>query len=69
MSVNAYIMTIVIMGIALLVSLAVIVFLAILLHDATEEINIYHTPVDVPDITWGWKEEENGSQRIPKTEV
>ena len=66
---NGYIMALLIMGIALMVALAVIVFLAILLHDATEEINIYHTPVDVPDIDWGWKEEENGSQRIPKTEV
>ena len=69
MSTNDYIMTIVIMGIALMVALAVIVFLAILLHDATAEINIYHTPVDVPDVKWRWKEANDGSQRIPKTEV
>lgn len=62
-------MALLIMGIALMVAIAVIVFLAILLRDATAEINTYYTPVDVPDITWGWKEAENGSQRIPKTEV
>lgn len=66
---NGYIMALLIMGIALMVAIAVIVFLAILLRDATAEINTYYTPVDVPDITWGWKEAENGSQRIPKTEV
>ena len=69
MSVNAYIMTIVIMGIALLVALAVIVFLAILLHDATEEINIYHTPVDVPDITWRWREKAVDDEEIPRSKV
>ena len=66
---NGYIMALLIMGIALLVALAVIVFLAILLRDATAEINIYHTPVDVPDIKWRWKEADDGSQGKPETEV
>lgn len=70
MSVNAYIMTIVIMGITLLVALAVIVFLAILLRDAYWEISNNYTPVDIPDITWSWKEADaDGSQRVPETEV
>lgn len=69
MNANAYIMTIVIMGIALLVALAIIVFLAILLRDAYWEISNNYTPVDIPDITWSWKEAEDGSQRVPKTEV
>lgn len=69
MSTNAYIMTIVIMGIALMVALAVIVFLAILLRDATAEINIYHTPVDVPDITWRWREEATDDEEIPRSKV
>lgn len=70
MNVNGYIMTIVIMGIALLVALAVIVFLAILLRDACLEIRNNYVPVDLPDITWKWKEEDaDGSQRKPETEV
>lgn len=70
MSTNAYIMTIVIMGIALLVALAVIVFLAILLRDAYLEISNNYMPVDLPDITWKWEEADaDGSQRKPETEV
>ncbi len=69
MNVNAYIMSIVILGIALMVALAVIVFLSILLRDATAEINIYHTPVDVPDITWHWRGEEANDEEIPRSEV
>ena len=70
MNVNGYIMTIVIMGIALLVALAVIVFLAILLRDACLEISNNYVPVDLPDITWKWKEEDaDGSQGKPETEV
>lgn len=69
MSTNDYIMTIVIMGIALLIALAVIVFLAILLRDSYLEISNNYVPVDLPDITWKWKGEDDGSQRIPKTEV
>lgn len=70
MNANAYIMTIVIMGIALLVALAVIVFLAILLRDAYLEISNNYMPVDLPDITWSWKEADaDGSQRKPETEV
>lgn len=69
MSTNDYIMTIVIMGIALLIALAVIVFLAILLRDSYLEISNNYVPVDLPDITWKGKEEDDGSQRIPKTEV
>lgn len=66
---NGYIMALLIMGIALMVALAVIVFLAILLHYATEEINIYHTPVDVPDITWRWREEATDDEEIPRSKV
>ena len=66
---NGYIMALLIMGIALMVALAVIVFLAILLRDATEEINIYHTPVDVPDITWRWREEAVDDEEIPRSKV
>ena len=70
MNANAYIMTIVIMGIALLVALAVIVFLAILLRDSYSEIRDNYVPVDLPDITWKWKEANaDGSQRKPETEV
>ncbi len=66
---NGYIMALLIMGIALMVALAVIVFLAILLRDATAEINIYHTPVDVPDITWRWREEAADDEEIPRSKV
>ena len=67
---NGYIMALLIMGIALMVALAVIVFLAILLRDATAEINIYHTPVDVPDITWRWRGEETDvGEEIPRSKV
>lgn len=66
---NGYIMALLIMGIALMVALAVIVFLAILLHDAIAEINIYHTPVDVPDITWRWREEAADDEEIPRSKV
>lgn len=66
---NGYIMALLIMGIALMVALAVIVFLAILLRDATAEINIYHTPVDVPDITWRWREEATDDEEIPRSKV
>lgn len=66
---NGYIMALLIMGIALMVALAVIVFLAILLRDATAEINIYHTPVDVPDITWRWREEAVDDEEIPRSKV
>ena len=70
MSTKAYIMTIVIIGIALMVALAVIVFLTILLLDAYWEISNNYVPVDLPDITWKWKEEDtDGSQRISETEV
>lgn len=70
MSTNAYIMTIVIMGIALMVALAVIIFLSILLRDAYWEISNNYVPVDLPDITWKWKEgDTDGSQRISETEV
>jgi len=70
MNANAYIMTIVIMGIALIIALSVIVFLAILLRDSYSEIRDNYVPVDLPDITWKWKEANaDGSQRIPKTEV
>jgi hypothetical protein len=62
-------MALLIMGIALMVALAVIVFLAILLRDATAEINIYHTPVDVPDITWRWREEAVDDEEIPRSKV
>ena len=65
-----YIMTIVIMGIALIVALAVIVFLAILLRDAYTEIRDNYVPVGLPDITWHWKEADaDGSERIAETEV
>ncbi len=66
---NGYIMALLIMGIALMVALAVIVFLAILLRDATAEINIYHTPVDVPDITWRWREEAVDDEEITRSKV
>lgn len=66
---NGYIMALLIMGIALMVALAVIVFLSILLRDATAEINIYHTPVDVPDITWRWREEAVDDEEIPRSKV
>lgn len=66
---NGYIMALLIMGIALMVALAVIVFLAILLRDATEEINTYYTPVDVPDITWRWREEATDDEEIPRSKV
>ena len=66
---NGYIMALLIMGIALMVALAVIVFLAILLRDATAEINIYHTPVDLPDITWRWREEAADDEEIPRSKV
>ena len=66
---NGYIMALLVMGIALMVALAVIVFLAILLRDATAEINIYHTPVDVPDITWRWREEAADDEEIPRSKV
>ena len=66
---NGYIMALLIMGIALMVAIAVIVFLAILLRDATAEINIYHTPVDVPDITWRWREEATDDEEIPRSKV
>lgn len=66
---NGYIMALLIMGIALMVALAVIVFLAILLRDATAEINIYHTPVDVPDITWRWRKEATDDEEIPRSKV
>lgn len=66
---NGYIMALLIMGIALMVAIAVIVFLAILLLDATAEINIYHTPVDVPDITWRWREEAADDEEIPRSKV
>ena len=56
MNANAYIMTIVIMGIALIIALSVIVFLAILLRDSHSEIRDNYVPVDLPDITWKWKE-------------
>ena len=70
MNANAYIMTIVIMGIALLVALAVIVFLAILLRDSYLEISNNYVPVDLPDITWKWKEADaDGSQGKPETKV
>lgn len=66
---NGYIIALLIMGIALMVALAVIVFLAILLRDATAEINIYHTPVDVPDITWRWREKAVYDEEIPRSKV
>ena len=66
---NGYIMALLIMGIALMVALAVIVFLAILLRNATAEINIYHTPVDLPDITWRWREEAADDEEIPRSKV
>lgn len=66
---NGYIMALLIMGIALMVALAVIVFLAILLRDAIAEINIYHTPVDLPDITWRWREEAADDEEIPRSKV
>lgn len=66
---NGYIVALLVMGIALMVALAVIVFLAILLRDATAEINIYHTPVDVPDITWRWREEATDDEEIPRSKV
>ena len=70
MNANAYIMTIVIMGIALIVALSVIVFLAILLLDSYSEIRDNYVPVDLPDITWKWKEADaDGSQGKPETEV
>lgn len=70
MNANAYIMTIVIMGIALIVALSVIVFLAILLRDSYSEIRDNYVPVDLPDITWKWKEADaDGSQGKPETEV
>ena len=70
MSTNDYIMTIVIMGIALIVALSVIVFLAILLRDSYSEIRDNYVPVDLPDITWKWKEADaDGSQGKPETEV
>jgi uncharacterized membrane protein len=70
MNANAYIMTIVIMGIALIIALSVIVFLAILLRDSYSEIRDNYVPVDLPDITWKWKEEDaDGSQGKPETEV
>jgi uncharacterized membrane protein len=63
-------MTIVIMGIALIVALAVIASLAILLRGAWSEINNNYATVDLPDITWYWKEADaDGSQRISETEV
>lgn len=66
---NGYIMALLIMGIALMVALAVIVFLAILLRDATAEINTYYTPVDAPDITWRWREEATDDEEIPRSKV
>jgi hypothetical protein len=47
----------------------VVAFLTIMLHQLSKEIADYHTPVFVPEIDWVGKEADDGSQRIPKTEV
>lgn len=69
MSIKAYIMTILILVIVVIVLCGVVAFLTIMLHQLSKEIADYHTPVFVPEIDWVGKEADDGSQRIPKTEV
>lgn len=70
MSTNAFIMAIVILGLALLCAVAVIVVLFILLREAYREISSYYVPVSLPEITWRWKEvAADGSARVAESEV
>lgn len=70
MSTNALIMAVVILGLALLFSVAVIVVLFILLREAYREISSFYVPVSLPEIAWRWKEVgTDGSTRVAESEV